>query len=51
MLRPQGRPIFLASPKIEGLICLSLEMLKSVVHYSATDKEGDPRFKGFLDAS
>jgi hypothetical protein len=29
MLSPQGRPIILASPKIEGLICLSLEMLKS----------------------
>jgi hypothetical protein len=28
MLGPQGRPIFLASPKIEGLICLCLEMLK-----------------------
>jgi hypothetical protein len=25
---PQGWPIFLASPKIEGEICLSLEMLK-----------------------
>jgi len=28
MLSPQGRPIFLASPKTEGPIFLSLEMLK-----------------------
>jgi hypothetical protein len=28
MLNPQGRPIFLASPKIEGPICLGLEILK-----------------------
>jgi hypothetical protein len=27
MLSPQGRPIFLAPPGIEGLICLSLEVL------------------------